>query len=123
MFLDCVFVGLGGAGGAICRYLLGMVPLRPQNDLPVMTMLINIFGAFCIGATTAIAAKNGGLDSRLLLFLKVGICGGFTTFSSFSLETMQLIQHGEMMTAVFYSSLSVLLCLAGLFCGQLAGRA
>lgn len=122
MIIDCLFVGLGGAGGAICRYLLGMVPLRPQSGMPVMTLLINIAGAFLIGLITALATKQGNFDPRLTLFLKVGICGGFTTFSSFSLETMGLLQAGDTFIAVFYAVLSVFLCLAGVYLGQLAVR-
>lgn len=122
MIIDCLFIGLGGAGGAIGRYLLGMVPLRPQNGLPVMTLLINIFGAFCIGYITALAIKSGHFNPRLVLFLKVGLCGGFTTFSSFSLETVGLLQAGDTFIAVTYAVLSVVLCLGGVLLGQLAVR-
>jgi crcB protein len=110
--LDCVFVGAGGALGAICRYLLGLVPVRQTVDFPLTTLGINLAGAFCIGLLAALAGKRADLDPRLLLFLKVGVCGGFTTFSTFSLESAQLLQSGRTAACVLYIALSVLLCVS-----------
>lgn len=122
MIIDCFFVGLGGAFGAICRYLMGMMPIRPSNGFPVMTMIINIIGAICIGSIAALASKHGNFDPRLILFLKVGVCGGFTTFSSFSLETMGLLQAGDTFIAISYVMLSIVLCLAGVYLGSILVR-
>lgn len=106
--LNCLIVGLGGALGAVCRYLITLLPMNPENGFPVKTFLINIAGSFLIGIVAALAAKNS-LDSRLVLFLKVGICGGFTTFSSFALETEGLIQKGSNGIAFLYAALSIIL--------------
>lgn len=106
--LNCLIVALGGALGAVCRYLITLLPMNPENGFPVKTFLINIAGSFLIGIVAALAAKNS-LDSRLVLFLKVGICGGFTTFSSFALETEGLIQKGSSGIAFLYAVSSIIL--------------
>ena len=87
-------VGAGGALGAMGRYSLGLIPLG--GELPLMTLLINFLGSVAIGAiveTSELAA--GALSREAVLFLKVGLCGGFTTFSTFSLETLELIEGGQ----------------------------
>ena len=75
-------------------------------------LIAGLGGTFCIGLIVALAAKNEKPDPYLLLFLKVGICGGFTTFSAFSLETAGLLQTGSYFLAVLYMALSVILCVA-----------
>lgn len=87
-------VGAGGALGAMGRYGLGLVPLAP--GLPLMTLLINFLGSVAIGAIVeASELAAGALPREAVLFLKVGLCGGFTTFSTFSLETLELIEGGQ----------------------------
>ena len=71
------------------------------------TLLINILGAFAIGAITALGAKTAGLDPRLTLLLKTGICGGFTTFSTFSLEALALLEKKAYFLGALYIALSV----------------
>ena len=105
--LNCLFVGLGGFIGAVMRYALGLIPLKNPQGFPFITLLINVVGSLAIGLIALWAAKNSNLDSRLILFLKVGICGGFTTFSTFSLETAGLIKSGSILTAVIYIVVSV----------------
>ena len=118
LFLNCLFVGAGGALGAIARFLLGLLPLKPESGFPAVTLGINVAGALCIGLVAALAGRIGSLDSRLLLFLKVGLCGGFTTFSTFSHETAQLLQSGKIAMGVLYASLSVLLCVGAVIGAQ-----
>ena len=76
--LNCIFVGLGGFVGSILRYLVGLIPIKNPSGFPINTFLINVFGSLAIGVIACLASKNSNLDSRLILFLKVGICGGFT---------------------------------------------
>lgn len=106
--LNCFAVGLGGFIGAVIRYLMGLIPVKNPDSFPINTFIINILGAFAIGCIACAMAKNENIDSRLILFLKVGICGGFTTFSTFSLETAELIKGGSVLTAVIYVALSVI---------------
>ena len=79
---------------------------------PLATMGINIAGSFCIGLVVAIAGKNINFDPHLLLFLRVGICGGFTTFSAFSFESLELLKNGKTTAALAYIVLSVILCIS-----------
>ncbi|MGN0320222.1 MAG: fluoride efflux transporter CrcB [Lachnospira sp.] len=115
---NCIIVGLGGFIGAVLRYLIGKLSIGMENGFPVKTLLINVAGAFVIGIVAALAAKNS-LNPRLVLFLKVGICGGFTTFSSFALETDQLLAKGQVVTAVMYVTLSVVLGVMAVYLAQI----
>lgn len=115
---NCIIVGLGGFIGAVLRYLIGKLSVGMENGFPVKTLLINVAGAFVIGIVAALAAKNS-LNPRLVLFLKVGICGGFTTFSSFALETDQLLAKGQVVTAVMYVTLSVVLGVMAVYLAQI----
>ena len=105
-----MIVAMGGAIGAVLRYLIGLLPLNPQNGFPLKTFCINVIGAFAIGL---VAALRASLNPRFTLFLKVGICGGFTTFSSFALETEALLGKGNQTIALLY-------VVSSLVCGVLA---
>ena len=107
--LNCLFVGLGGFLGAVARYLCTRLPLAPEGGFPLTTLFVNVLGAFVIGLIAAGASKHAGWDPRLVLLLKTGVCGGFTTFSTFALETSSLLQSGRPWTAAAYIVLSVLL--------------
>lgn len=115
---NCLFVGIGGAIGSVTRYLTGLIPIKSQNSFPLTTLIINVLGAFCIGIIVAIAGRAKGFDPKLLLLLKVGFCGGFTTFSTFSLETVGLLQKGSYFTAGIYMALSFVLCIFAILLAQ-----
>ena len=87
---------------------------------PVNTLLINLIGAFAIGLVTAAGSRYGAENSNLVLFLKVGLCGGFTTFSTFSLESLALIQEGRFLVFMAYAVSSVALFLLAVWLGHLA---
>lgn len=114
--MNFLIVALGGAIGAAARYGLSLITVK--IDFPLMTFITNLLGAFAIGLIVGFAAKKN-LDSRLILFLKTGFCGGFTTFSTFSLETFNLIQAGNYFIAGLYALLSLVLCIAGVALGLL----
>lgn len=109
-------VALGGGLGSLFRYLLSLVPVR--GPFPVMTFVTNLGGAFLIGLVTALAARHNWPDNVTLLF-KTGFCGGFTTFSTFSLESFRLIATQHYIMAAAYMVLSVLVCLAGVILGTM----
>ena len=94
MLLNCLCVGIGGAIGSVRRYLLGLLPVRPAGGFPLITLGINVLGAFCIGLLMALAGRHTGWDPRLLLLLKVGVCGGFTTFSTLCSESCGFSRMG-----------------------------
>lgn len=112
-----MLVALGGAVGAAARYAAGMIPGRVA--FPLNTLLINLAGALIIGF---IAGLGGRVSEKWSLFLKMGVCGGFTTFSTFSLESCSLIESGKYLTAALYILLSVSLCIAGAAAGGCIGR-
>lgn len=113
--LDCLAVGLGGFAGSVLRYLAGKLPLQSAGGFPYVTLMINVLGSFTIGLIAAVAAKHADIDPRLVLFLRVGLCGGFTTFSTFSLETFSLLRAGSYGGAAAYVLLSVLLGVLAVF--------
>ena len=97
-------VGLGGAVGAILRFLLGQVVPKLGSGFPLATFAVNVLGCFAIGAVVGLAGRQSGLDPRLVLFLQTG-----TTFSTFSLETLSLIENGKLAVALAYIALSIVL--------------
>ena len=115
-----LIIGLGGGIGAILRYLISVVPLKVS--FPVQTFVTNVLGAILIGVVVEMVAGKE-ISENWNLFLKVGICGGFTTFSTFSLETYNLIEKGNTWIAFGYAILSVVLSVAGVFIGRGVVRA
>ncbi|OUO78621.1 hypothetical protein B5F53_10070 [Blautia sp. An249] len=114
----CLAVGAGGCVGAVLRYLLGLLPVWDKSPFPFSTLLINTIGAFIIGVVSGYAMKHTGSNEYLILFLKTGLCGGFTTFSTFSLETLQLYRNGNFLSAGCYAAGSVLICVTAAGIGQ-----
>ena len=110
-----ICVGLGGALGAVLRDGLSLLP--DKGDFPVLTFVTNVLGALLIGRIAGMAARKD-LPADLVLFLKTGVCGGFTTFSSFALETGDLIGKGHYGMAFTYMCASVIFCLAGVMGGM-----
>lgn len=117
--INLLIVAAGGALGAAGRYAVGLLPVK--TDFPLLTLLVNAAGAVIIGFLASLFAR-GGLTDRRLLFWKTGVCGGFTTFSAFSLEAVQLFEKGRHLAGSLYILLSLLLCLAGVLAGQALSR-
>lgn len=115
--LNCLIVGIGGAIGAVIRYLIGLIPIEISTGFPIKTFLINILGSFIIGIVASLAVKNA-INPKVVLFLKVGICGGFTTFSSFAFELNGLIEKGHNITGFLYAVLSVVLGFTAVFIAE-----
>ena len=118
--IQILSVGAGGFIGAVLRFLMGRLPLKEITAFPINTLLINVIGAFVIGLVAAAAAKHGTENSGIMMFLQIGVCGGFTTFSTFSLDGITLIQEGQLLMFMFYAVSSVVLCLLAVWLGQLA---
>ncbi len=117
--INLLIVAAGGALGAAGRYAVGLLPVK--SDFPLLSLLVNAAGAVIIGFLAGLFAR-GGLTDRRLLFWKTGVCGGFTTFSAFSLEAVQLFEKGRHLAGSLYILLSLLLCLAGVLAGQALSR-
>lgn len=119
-----LIVMLGGAIGAAFRYQLSRVAVEQLGQVfPWGTWLANLLGGFLMGVLAGIALHDGKASDPLLLFLGVGVLGGFTTFSAFSLETVQMIQRGELVVAAAYAVSSVAGSVALLFVGLWLARA
>ncbi|MCX5477460.1 fluoride efflux transporter CrcB [Kaistia geumhonensis] len=119
--LVTVYVAVGGALGSALRYSLNawLTPLI-GDALPWGTILINIAGSFVIGLFTALFAGAGASTPiEMRQFVLVGLCGGFTTFSSFSLQTLTLLDAGEPGRAVLNIALSMTLCLIAVALGTI----
>ncbi len=122
MFYTVLHVAFGGAIGAACRYLVGIGIFRMlgHHPIPLAIITVNVIGSFLMGAFVVTAAHRGiGIYSP---FVMTGLLGGFTTFSAFSLETVNLIERGQMGHAALYVALSVGLSVGGLFLGLMAAR-
>lgn len=115
MIKDFLLVGLGGAIGSMLRF--GTTLAIGNKPFPASTLVINIIGSFIIGLVFGISIKNENFALNWKLFLATGVCGGFTTFSAFSLENMQLLLNGKYGLFALYIITSILLGLAAVVTG------
>lgn len=120
MLVNCIAVGLGGFTGSVLRYFVSRMEFQRSGNIPVNTMIVNIAGAIIIGLIIAYA-KNYGMSEEKLLFLKVGLCGGLTTFSTFSVETLGFFESGNILAGTAYALASVALSLLGVIAGLKIG--
>ena len=109
MIIKCLVVGIGGFIGSVLRYLISLVPVNEKFSFPIKTFITNVIGAFIIGMIVALALKRPDMDPKTTLLIKTGFCGGFTTFSTFALESSDLIGKGQWGIAVTYMVLSVVM--------------
>ena len=115
MLKNILLVGLGSSIGGMLRYVISLV--IKNNSFPYATLTVNIIGSFCIGLIFAFSIKEYSLSDEIRFFFATGICGGFTTFSAFSLENIQLIKSTNYSIAFLYITLSILLRIAAVFAG------
>ncbi len=122
MMQSVTFVALGGAVGASLRYLagLGIVRLVGHTSFPVAILTVNVLGSFLMGVFVVLAAHRG--LTHLSPLVMTGMLGGFTTFSTFSLETVNLIERGDLGQAALYVGLSVVVSVGALLLGMMMTR-
>jgi CrcB protein len=120
-FTTCVYVILGGAIGTFARYAISVLALPISRQLPWGTILINITGCALIGffGTLTLAHGRYPVSENVRLFVMTGICGGYTTFSAFSLQTLDLARNGAPTKALLNVVLSVVLCVAAVSLGHI----
>jgi fluoride exporter len=118
-----LLVAVGGALGSVARYWIALWAAPLSRNLPWGTIGINVSGSFAIVLFAVLTAESGRnpLPETARVFFMVGVCGGFTTFSSFSLQTLDLLRGGEVGRAMANILLSVLLCLGAATLGYVAG--
>ena len=118
MIRNLILIGTGGFIGSVARYLVSRLNVHIDFfSIPVGTLLVNVAGSFLIGLLTGIADKSAILTVQWRMFLMVGLCGGFTTFSTFSSENLMLMHNGQVASVILYTGLSVFLGFAAVFFG------
>ena len=116
-------VGIGGFVGSVARYLVSLAFAGSLNSsFPFATLTVNVVGCFLIGILFGLSGRAGTLSPEWRIFLTTGFCGGFTTFSTFSYETLRLAQDGELLYLFANVGLSVILGLAATYAGILLMR-
>jgi fluoride exporter len=118
------YIAAGGALGSATRYLLGTaIQERTPSSFPVGTLVINISGSLLLGFLARYAFGGASVSPEIRLFLTTGFCGGYTTFSAFSYETVRLFEEGDQGRALLYVALSVVLSIAATWLGFSLARA
>ncbi len=119
-----LLVALGGAGGSVLRYGVGRIAVAYLGPATVMdTFFVNVTGSFVLGLFVGLALESSVMPLHLRSLLAIGFLGGFTTFSTLSLESIRLVEEGEVLKAGFSVLGNVVLGLAAAYVGLLLGRA
>ncbi len=114
--MSFLFVALGGALGAVARYSISLIPVK--MEFPFLTFFTNVIGAILIGFFVGLFSGKDGISKNTVLFWKTGVCGGFTTFSTFSLEAFNLFEAKKYTVGGIYVALSCACCILGILCGK-----
>ena len=132
--MNYLYVAIGSAVGGLARYVLGTWLQSRLDDwaprgaappflpFPIGTLIVNVTGSFLLGAILVIVARQGPQANATRLLLAVGLCGGYTTFSTFSSDTVGLLEHGGGALAMLNVVASVALALAAVFAGSYLAR-
>jgi fluoride exporter len=117
------YVALGSAVGGVARYLLGgWIQQRSGSTFPIQTLLINVTGSFLLGFLQHYALETSAISPEVRTMLTIGFCGGYTTFSTFSFETVRMLEDGDWRRAALYITLSVTLTVLAAVLGIVAAR-
>lgn len=115
-------IGLGGAIGTLLRYIMGGLDYRFSSGVfPISTFVVNVTGSLAIGFLWGIVDRFA-ISPNVRLFIFIGVLGGYTTFSTFSLETFNLMRDGEYRIAIMNAALSVVLSIGAVFAGYIASK-
>ena len=114
--MNFLFVALGGALGAEARYAISLIPVK--TGFPILTFITNVIGAVLIGFVVGVTSNRNDVSTDTVLFWKTGVCGGFTTFSTFSLEAFNLFDNKQYATGGIYVAVCCACCIFGILCGK-----
>ena len=123
MIKNILLIGLGGSIGSIARYFVSRLNNQIEwLSIPIGTLAVNVIGSFLIGFLIGISEKSPILTVELRMFLMVGLCGGSTTFSSFSGENLMLMRNGQFLPLFLYTGLSILLGFTAVYLGYISTK-
>jgi CrcB protein len=123
MFKQLLLIGLGGFVGSVARFLVSKLNTRVDwFSIPIGTLTVNVAGSLLIGFLIGISEKSPVLTVEWRMFLMVGLCGGFTTFSSFSGENLMLMRNGQFLPLLLYTGLSILLGFTAVYLGYISTK-
>ena len=123
MIKQLLLVGAGGFAGSIARFLVSRIDFKVYFfSIPLGTLTVNVVGSLLIGFLVGISDKSTILTADLRLLLMVGLCGGFTTFSTFSGENLSLMQSGQYLSVLIYTGLSILLGFLAVYLGYVTSN-
>lgn len=123
MIKQLLLVGAGGLAGSIARFLVSRIDFKVYFfSIPLGTLTVNVVGSLLIGFLVGISDKSTILTADLRLLLMVGLCGGFTTFSTFSGENLSLMQSGQYLSVLLYTGLSILLGFFAVYLGYVTSN-
>lgn len=119
--MTALYVALGSAIGGLARYCISLA-LRPVSGFPVGTLVVNIAGSLMIGLFSGLFARYAGGGATMRAFAITGICGGFTTFSTFAAETFQMLEQGRYLWSAVYVAASVVAGIASVWAGYMIAK-
>lgn len=123
MIKNILLIGVGGFIGSIARYFVSKLNLSITIfAIPIGTLIVNISGSYLIGLLTGIAFKSELLTVEWRMFLMVGLCGGFTTFSSFTSENLMLLHNGQFLSIFLYTAASIILGFFAVYLGYVSSN-
>lgn len=120
---EILLIGLGGFAGSVARYYVSKINLLVDfYSIPLGTLLVNVSGSLLLGFLTGIAEKSSLMTPELRWFLMIGLCGGFTTFSTFAGENLMLMRNGQVLTLGLYTGISVFLGFLAVYLGYISTK-
>ena len=123
MLKQLLLIGAGGFVGSVARFLVSRLNTRVEwFSIPIGTLTVNVLGSLLIGFLIGISEKSPILTLEWRMFLMVGLCGGFTTFSSFSGENLVLMKNGQILPLLLYTALSILLGFTAVYLGYISTK-
>ena len=123
MIKQLLLIGMGGFVGSVARFLVSKLNTRIDwLSIPIGTLTVNVVGSLIIGFLIGISEKSPVLTVEWRMFLMVGLCGGFTTFSSFSGENLMLMRNGQFLPLLLYTGLSILLGFTAVYLGYISTK-
>ena len=123
MLKQLLLIGTGGFIGSVARFLISRLNTRIEwFSIPIGTLTVNVLGSLLIGFLIGISEKSPVLTVEWRMFLMVGLCGGFTTFSSFSGENLVLMKNGQILPLLLYTGLSIFLGFIAVYLGYISTK-